>query len=318
MPLGRERPLAVIDVTDWPEDSEFAVYPEGARDKAALFPPTPLPFEFLRSDRRYLFKLSDKRFPDQFWAEIIAYRISLLLGVDVPPAFAAVHRGRGECGALIEWFFTDGERSFVSGGNRLQHLHPDYDRRRGTHHNFKLVRRACINAARTSGLSTDWADYWGKAIVFDALIGNTDRHQDNWGFLSWIAENGQATEQLTPLFDNGTSLGMERHVEHVSSWDDERCRTYLRKGCHHMKWAQGDETRCGHMELVERFLKEEPYKALKPVLQTLITQFSLDRFTEVLMDMRKLELPHPLSAERIDFTLRLVRMRYGDLCTILS
>jgi hypothetical protein len=30
-------------------------------------------------------------------------------------------------------------------------------------------------------LKTNWQQWWVDALLFDALIGNTDRHQDNWG-----------------------------------------------------------------------------------------------------------------------------------------
>lgn len=46
-----------------------------------------------------------RRYPDQFWAEIVAYRIGSLLGAFGAPRI----RGFGvavqeACGALIEWF----------------------------------------------------------------------------------------------------------------------------------------------------------------------------------------------------------------------
>ncbi len=64
------RPL--IDVAAWSADDSFATYPEGARDKRALFPPANCALPFIKKSRRYLFKLSDKRYPEQFWGEVVA------------------------------------------------------------------------------------------------------------------------------------------------------------------------------------------------------------------------------------------------------
>ncbi|WP_197329281.1 hypothetical protein [Ralstonia syzygii] len=139
---------SVVDVTNWPKDPEHFRYPEGAREKAALFPPDPVPFDFVKAGRRYLFKLSDPRYPEQFWAEVIAHVVGCLLGVEVPPAYIAVDHDRRVCGALIEWFFVDGEQSFIAGGNRLQRLVPDYDRNKGTDHSFQLVQRSCLAAVK--------------------------------------------------------------------------------------------------------------------------------------------------------------------------
>lgn len=305
---------AVIDVADWSDDPEFPRYPEGARDKAALFPPEPLPFEFLKAGRRYLFKQSDKKYPEQFWAETIAYIAGCQLGVEVPPAYIAYHSKREMCGALIEWFFVDGEQFFDSGGNRLQKLMPNYDRKKGTHHNFQLVQRACTRALR-NGLQGDWLLYWAKAFVFDVLIGNTDRHQDNWGFLTWT-ENGNPCELLAPLFDNGTSLGMEKGLQQVGVWDDKQCEAYVNKGYHHMRWQADDAKRGQHFALVENLVRKHAH--LKPVLKAMAEQFSLQVFEERLGELTKLDLPVRLTNERLSFILKLTKLRYRRLCAILS
>ncbi|SIT35307.1 conserved hypothetical protein [Paraburkholderia ribeironis] len=305
---------AVIDVTEWPEDPEHPHYPEGAREKSALFPPEVVPHEFLKPGRRYLFKLSDPRYPEQFWAETIAYIVGCLIDVEVPPAYIAVHRDRNVCGALIEWFFVDGEQSFIAGGNRLQRLMPEYDRKKGTQHSFQLVQRVCLRAAR-DGLEGDWLLYWGQAFLFDALIGNTDRHQDNWGFLSSTGAGG-VRERLSPLFDNGTSLGMERHLEHVGGWDDNKCTAYLNRGCHHMKLLNDNKARSQHFEMVKYVVEAHP--ALKPPLAETLSKFSLEEFEQRLAELCKLDLPVRFREARLSFTLRLVTLRYRRLCAILS
>lgn len=48
-----------------------------------------------------------------------------------------------------------------------------------------------------------WEQFF-ELLVFDALIGGTDRHYYNWGILE-IADNGKFL-RLAPAFDNGVSL----------------------------------------------------------------------------------------------------------------
>src|SRR5436309_337062 len=85
-PLVQTAPL---DIGAWEPDAEFGVFPQGARAKDAVFaPPTP-PEPILVSGKRYLFKRSKRSYPDQFWGEIIAYRVGCMMGLEVPPAFAA-------------------------------------------------------------------------------------------------------------------------------------------------------------------------------------------------------------------------------------
>ena len=98
-----QTPPEPIDVSDWAKDDEFPEYPVGAREKFLLFSPDTQRKPFLVPGHQYLFKLAFNRHPDQFWAEIIAYRIGTLMGVDVPPAHLAIRNGVS--GALIEWFY---------------------------------------------------------------------------------------------------------------------------------------------------------------------------------------------------------------------
>jgi hypothetical protein len=43
-------------------------------------------------------------------------------------------------------------------------------------------------------------------LVFDTLIGNTDRHHENWGLLATQNE-GRVITWLSPTFDHASSLG---------------------------------------------------------------------------------------------------------------
>lgn len=43
-------------------------------------------------------------------------------------------------------------------------------------------------------------------LLFDAIIGNTDRHLNNWDLLWGVDANGKMHIQYAPIFDNGGSL----------------------------------------------------------------------------------------------------------------
>ena len=48
-----------------------------------------------------------------------------------------------------------------------------------------------------------------KIVIFDCLIGNSDRHHSNWGVIPYIEENNEEKSlrlKLCPLYDNGSSL----------------------------------------------------------------------------------------------------------------
>ena len=282
-----------IDVTGWTLDEIFGEYPEGARPKRAYFPPgdSALP-DFIRPTRRYLYKRSDRKYPDQFWGEIAAYRVGCILGVEVPPAYAACHTKDGNCGALIEWFYEDGKASFVAGGQYMQRMMPEFDRKKGELHNFQSIRAL--------------GRLFGIAALFDALIGNSDRHQDNWGVLIQKQKN-KTKIKLSPLFDNGTSLGHEYFTENIQDWKDERYQSYIRRGTHHLRWDKSDAKKCQHLELLVK-LQANAGGSL-PKLRQKLVDFDMRKLEEELDELCHLEMLTPLTYERKNLYIRLVALR---------
>lgn len=158
-----------VDVAEWRRDEEYAQYPEGARDKTLVYSPNPRSYDFLKANHRYLFKRSSHRYPEQFWMEILAYRLGTLMGVPVPATFVAYDSKEKQSGALIEWFYLDpisqsrmrsaqsiavaqgikvqkedpikpdNFEDYIPGGDFCQQLIRDFDRRKGAQHNFETV-----------------------------------------------------------------------------------------------------------------------------------------------------------------------------------
>lgn len=313
---GHIIPSAAIDVATWVEDEEFARYPEGARAKTACFPPAgPLP-QYIKSGRRYLFKRSRMAFPEQFWAEIAAYHIGSLLGVEVPPAYPAINSVSGHCAALIEWFYDDGKTLFVMGGQFMQKMIKDFDRNKGTQHNFHSIRvlfRAMQKGAMTG---SNWQMAWGQTLLFDALCGNTDRHQDNWGMLLEVGD-GAPKVRLSPCYDNGTSLGHELW-EHSQgkNWDDKRWLRYVTEGTHHMKWALESLTREGHISGVQKFA--DLFPVLRDPMVAQLSAFDMAALRDILNRLTEIPMVVPLSTWRANLICRLVGLRRDLLLEVLS
>lgn len=299
----------VIDVTSWPVDEIFETYPEGARSKTAFFPPERVGLPYIIPKRRYLYKRSRQRYPDQFWAEIVAYLVGGLLQVPVPPAYAAVNKADGDCGALIEWFYEDGKAQFVAGGQYMQEQMPDYDRKRGLQHNFRSVQIRANSFEEAGVAGKEWQQWWCDAFMFDALIGNTDRHQDNWGYLI-VRERAGGTYRasLSPLFDNGTSLGHELFTENVMHWDRRRYLEYISRGKHHMKWKVGDSgIGCGHVDMLRNMARKFPSEFA--ISRKKLADFDVATLGSQLESLCKLQLYVPLTLARKNLYIELIAIR---------
>ena len=153
-------------------------------------------------------------------------------------------------------------------------------------------------------------------LTFDALIGNTDRHQENWG-LVWSLRIGNLVHaELTPAFDNGTSLGHELQPKHFREFAQapDRMQRYISRGHHHLRWRIDDPQSCGHQEMLLKLLEHAP--ELRTTMLSVL-QFKPEALENAILPLTALDLPTPLSPERAGFILALVQARREYLLAAL-
>lgn len=318
--MGREGQLIVqpvdmaIDIADWPGDDEFEIYPEGARDKSLLISPLNSGCAFLIPNHRYLFKHSFQKgnrcHPDQYWAEIIAYRIGCMLNIAVPPAFVAFDSRNNLSGALIEWFLNypdQPEERRVPGGDIMVDMIPGYDRKKGKQHNFAAIALYLGIVDKNFTLESDWLAFWCDMLFFDAIIGNTDRHQDNWELL-WNQVQARHV-RMSPVFDNGTSLGYEILESKMDDFfKPDKMKAYINRGRHHIRWQLKDEFQCQHIDLLLQLALKFP--RLQERIWQKLSLFMPDQLHSILENFTYYNVPVPLSRKRADFICHLVISRY--------
>ena len=240
----------VICIDDWlPDDSSYdkGYYPEGTREKAVYFSPADVSNLPLRPQWRYLFKKSRTWTPWQFWMEIMAYRIGQVMDVSVPPAYVGLSNrekpGQAVYGALIEWFYSQDER-YVEGARLIGPYIQGFDYKTGWQHNLQtiLIIPSFKNVPDPEENRSLLVAHWARILTLDTVIGNVDRHPENWGVVGPEGlARGVVQVRLSPAFDNGTALSYEQPEEYFSRFDDEEyALRYLRKprrARHHMRWS---------------------------------------------------------------------------------
>ena len=308
--------LNPIDIADWRRHYEFSeAYPEGARPKRIVISPMHPFQDVIRPSWQYMFKLSDPKYPEQYWAELIAYQIGLLLKVPVPPAHAAYDSMSGECGSISEWFYEPHEDVFYAAGYFFYREIRNFDKERGTQHNLLTAQKVSIKFIGKNQIF----DFWSM-MLFDSVIGNTDRHQENWGYLIMLSQNTKSVArrkkeyfslrlEFAPWFDNGTSLGYQILPRKFKQWDDHRLDNFIKKGRHHLRYAMDNLTQIGHLESM-RFIGQHNAE-VKSLLIRRLKGFDTDKLRAVLAHFVDLPMPShaKLSAERADFIFRLTTRR---------
>ena len=137
------------------------------------------------------------------------------------------------------------------------------DKKLGRPHTIRSNLRVCRTLIKDEFV----VKWWAEALVFDALIGNTDRHPDNWGFLFRLRPDLSYEIELAPIFDNGTSLGYEVMDDKLlAATSPARIQAYIARGTHHCGWDSDGPA--PHFELCKRFLLA--HKNTSAIMQSVI------------------------------------------------
>jgi hypothetical protein len=232
----------VIDLSRWTTSDEFEFHPIGSKAKRVYICPGGSIHPLLVKDHSYLFKVAEGWQAGQMWSEALAFQIGRCCDLDVPCCFVAYDPFRNECGALIEFFlgYPHEERAerLLHGADILQAkgFTAGSDRPHNVLTNIELCEEYGIEDAER---------WWARLVAFDTLIGNTDRHTQNWGLLA----DATGKHRMAPVFDNATSLGYQQSDSRLRSLRGDALDRFIGKGSHHMSGTLANESRTSHMEL---------------------------------------------------------------------
>lgn len=175
----------------------------------------------------------------EHWAEKITSEVGRLVGVECAQVELAqyvaqavfnsdVGKGReGEQGQetglaticksfLPVEYDADTEYYFIHGWEVLQFLMEDYDtnrRFRQRDHNVKNITAALaqlmgVNSTNPMPFWDHTLEHLGSYALLDGLIGNTDRHHENW-MIAFVRQPGNMFIVAMPSYDHASSLGRE-------------------------------------------------------------------------------------------------------------
>ncbi|WP_257128377.1 HipA domain-containing protein [Priestia megaterium] len=179
----------ISDISHWERDDRLNA--SGTREKFWLINP--------ENEERYMFKLP-KEGTGEIWAEKVASEIGKVLKLEMMDVAIAKYEDRQ--GLLLTNFVKYGEEEHFDGGDLLKTIIDGFDPNDLTDYTLENILRCLVPLNLEKEIV--------KVIIFDALIGNQDRHCENWGV---IQKGGDI--RLTPIYDNGASLGFSNKEERV-------------------------------------------------------------------------------------------------------
>ena len=196
--MSAEYPIVDVD-PKWKAEPEQM----GSKDKFWFHNPA--------SDvRDWLFKFPTEN-TGGHWAEKIAYEIARKIGILAPRVELARYctaEGEPRRGSVARSFTSEYE--LYHGNQILAGMDDRYNPEQKFNQRMHTVQRIfnSMDIFGVGSFANECRVKLAEYLVFDAVIGNVDRHHENWGILRKRV-NKKWRGRLAPTFDHASSLGRE-------------------------------------------------------------------------------------------------------------
>ena len=163
------------NITHW-EKREF-YNTKGSREKIIVVDKNEELFYF-KGSKETIF--GEVRYPTEFWSEIASSKIGKFLGFNLLDYNIAYDENDTQkIGCLSKSMIVEGEETLSEAVSYLTGFDPSYnpetDKKKYT---FQFI----LEALKSQGLDKFIADLV-EVIIFDSIVSNSDRHQENWGLI---------------------------------------------------------------------------------------------------------------------------------------
>lgn len=209
-------------------------------------------------------------------SECIAYEIAQLL--EVPCAKFELGMYHGREGSMSYNIIENADQILVEGIYFIMLMYPEYNPEEfidiTTEHRYsiEMIKKAVEQFVSIEGLL--------KMLMFDYLIGNSDRHQNNWAIL---IENDK--KQWSPLYDNSSSLCAyisEEKIEEYFGKDKNRWKALVdTKSRSLIRCTVSDEKRPTHLDVL-KYLRENYFEETCDFAKKIVTLMTEERVYAIL------------------------------------
>lgn len=197
MSITQEMFPACYNITDWTHLPMLNT--TGTRDKSVVVSPYKTSYYFKTS-----LKKERKDYPFEFWSEVVASMLGRYLELPVLRYDYAIDKDKIGC---ISQNMISHEEILVEGVRLITEFDPTFRENCKNSHHISKIKKALARV----GL-VEFKRIAVEMILFDCIIGNTDRHSENWG-----------------LIRSKTTDSVYRHYKEASFWEKIRFRYLLRQ-----------------------------------------------------------------------------------------
>lgn len=267
----------------------------------------------------YFFKESLHRegrdYSSEFWMEILSSKIGQSFGMHMLDYNIALRGDR--LGCISANMCGNGEelvelKKLLTGTDNTYNPASAQDKKRYT---FAFLARS-LSHFGLGGHITDFI----RVLVFDAIIGNQDRHQDNWGFIRSSGDEAWETARFSAVYDSGSSLGRELTDDRIKQMlhDDVQFMAYVRRGKAELRLTSD---KVSYWTLLADLERSGTYgETTRTVIEEFTSSFDQEVLHTIVYGIdRNLPAWHKsVSPERKEFIVKLVCQRIEELKRIAT
>lgn len=208
---------------------------------------------------RWLFKFP--KASGEHWAEKIAAEVAKELDIRHAEVELAVLEGQ-QGSAAKSFVNTNDGWSLLHGNQLLFHSVSGYDREMKFHqnkHTLKNIWAALDKVFKKREDSEKYKIELATYLILDAVIGNTDRHHENWGLMIKKELHREWRGSLAPSFDHASSLGRElKDSKRCKLIEEDEVGRYVENGHGGVYWSESESRGPSPLELVRHAYNQHP------------------------------------------------------------
>jgi hypothetical protein len=285
----------------------------------------------------YYFKQSQfkpgKDYKFEFWSEVIASEVGQFLNFNVLRYDIAID---GDIMGCISASMIDPDKEELIEGIKYLQAHdnafaPEVTSLR-KRYTFQLIEQAL-----TEFDLGRFIDLIIEMIIFDSIIGNSDRHQENWAFIdeySAVSEliksypgdiakfflTFHKPKSFAPIYDNGSSLGRELTDERIFQIlnNKDQLQRYVERGLAEIHW---NELKITHFDLIRHLLNSSHHSTVVDVLTRVGQNFEAGKIVSIVNEIDTLvpesHAQYRLPIPRKQLIINVICLRIDKLRTLL-
>lgn len=231
-----------------------------------------------------LFKFKKDKETTDHISECIAFQLAMFL--DIPCARFELGKYRGRDGSMSYNIIEKASETLIEGIYFIYYSYPFYDSEKfidlRTHHRYsiEMILQSIGKFVSIDGFM--------KMILFDFLIGNSDRHQNNWAVIK-----DQTEMRWSPLYDNSSSLCAyvkEEQIDSLLGKDKKRWQALVdTKSKSLIRCTVNEEKRPTHLDVL-KYMKENYFDKTYDIAEKISMTLTEDKICDILSDYQRIDL----------------------------